>query len=492
MIRSIAEQGYSLETAIADLIDNSLSAGSNRIEILTAHQNNPFSLFIADNGNGMDEHALRENLRFPSQSSENARDKVDLGRFGLGLKTASFSQTRKFTVISRKKGKIKYAARTWDVNYLSKVKEWRIIVNSEAEIENLLEQYQTLRSNYQKEFVNFSPNTIIVWQGLYKFDSHYKNFTEKAESLSHELSKVTAFHLGLAFHRFLEKEDQGLKIRLNNIHVKSFNPFPIDSQGLRAISPIQGRINDEPVRLEGFVLPASAMEKSDLQRTIWTYDTKGLFELAGMYFYRADRLIYYGGWNGIIRKSRQLQLARLKVDVGNNVDHLFHLNVSKSQISIPHQLRDVFKEYILMLKGEAEKEYYNRTLRNISGSKKKDVPDLLERVSTNKGVILQVNKDFQLLEDLKSELSNGQFVKVKTVVRMLVNRINKIRGYSQEDYLKIENDKTLVNEDELEEMIIGLLEQNVPSEFIKNKILGELGHPYTSLSPKIKNILNPK
>ena len=121
LIKSISEQGYSLETSIADLIDNSISANASKIEILLSTDTKPFRLFIADDGNGMDETKLKSAIKFPSSSIDEQRQKSDLGRFGLGLKSASFSQTRNLTVLSRKKGSTNYSGRTWDVEFLKKI-----------------------------------------------------------------------------------------------------------------------------------------------------------------------------------------------------------------------------------------------------------------------------------------------------------------------------------------------------------------------------------
>ena len=131
LIKSIAEQGYSLESSLADLMDNSVSANANKIEVLIKMEQEPFILFIADNGNGMDEEVLKASMQFPSNSPEEERNVFDLGRFGLGMKTASFSQTRCFTVLSRKKGTRNFSGRTWDVNYLKQVGKWRLLVNSQ-------------------------------------------------------------------------------------------------------------------------------------------------------------------------------------------------------------------------------------------------------------------------------------------------------------------------------------------------------------------------
>ena len=194
LIKSIAEQGYSLETALADLIDNSISAEADKIEILTDVSNKEcLKMFIVDNGSGMTEKELIQNLKFPSSSVEEKRKETDLGRFGLGLKTASFSQTRKFTVISRKKGEV-YNARTWDVDYLKRTGKWRIIINTNTEIDQYIKEYKSCSENYQKQFENLEANTIIVWHGLYKYE-RFIDSENRANSLIEELSKETIEYL---------------------------------------------------------------------------------------------------------------------------------------------------------------------------------------------------------------------------------------------------------------------------------------------------------
>ena len=130
LIKSIAEQGYSLETALADLMDNAITANASRIEVLTKIDKEPFTLFISDNGDGMSKESLKSNMQFPSKSPEDSRESNDLGRFGLGLKTASFSQTRAFTVLSRKKGTEFFSGLTWDVKHLKDSESYPMPIGS--------------------------------------------------------------------------------------------------------------------------------------------------------------------------------------------------------------------------------------------------------------------------------------------------------------------------------------------------------------------------
>jgi len=162
LIKSISEQGYSLETALADLMDNSISANANKIEVVIDTEVEPFTLFLADNGDGMDDKTLKYCMQFPSQSPEDKRRTFDLGRFGLGMKTASFSQTRRFTVLSRRAGTTKFTARTWDVDLL-KENKWQLLVNSADDVTNIISRYESTSSAKLNRFSDFIPNTIIVW-----------------------------------------------------------------------------------------------------------------------------------------------------------------------------------------------------------------------------------------------------------------------------------------------------------------------------------------
>src|SRR5690606_31538579 len=233
LVKSISEQGYTLESALADLIDNSISANASNVEILTDLEGERFKLFIADDGQGMTESELIQNMKFPSSLMESGRERVDLGRFGLGMKTASFSQTRRFTVISRKKGSKGYHARTWDVDYLKEIMQWRVIVNGDQDIYDLCDRFNSLSQQYLNGVEGFEANTIIVWDGLFKFEN-YLSRENGLKAIKKEISEVTSDYLSLVFHRFLERRKNPVTIRLNNSLLQPFSPFPYDIADLRA------------------------------------------------------------------------------------------------------------------------------------------------------------------------------------------------------------------------------------------------------------------
>jgi hypothetical protein len=487
LIKSIAEQGYSLETSLADLMDNSISSNADKIEVLIDMDEEPFKLFLADNGDGMSEGELVENMQFPSNSPENDRNRKDLGRFGLGMKTASFSQTRRFTVLSRKRGEKKYAARTWDVDFL-RDNGWKIIVNSEEEIDDLIGQYQKLSEEHFNKFDNYEANTIVVWSGLYKFEIYLKEGSRE-NALKKEINEITADYLSLVFHRFMERTISPLKIRINNIQVKPFNPFPEEEKDFRQIEPRQSEFNTDVVKIEGFVLPSRTIEETKAGLSKWTTKNRGLMDMEGIYIYRADRIILFGGWNGIIKKAPRLQLARLRVEVGNKVDHLLHLNVAKSQIVVPYELRMAFEHYIDELKIEAEREYYNRGIRKFSGSKSKTNYQLFERSASNKGSVLEINKDFPLIKNLQETLDTDQNSQLNLILRMINTRVNSIRHVHEEkQFIGIE-EKDGISIIELKKNLETLISGGVSKEMIKESIIPNLGFKYSSLPEDIKSLL---
>ena len=487
LIKSIAEQGYSLETSLADLMDNSISANAHKIEVLIDTDSEPFKLFLADNGEGMNEEELSANMKFPSNSPEESRHNLDLGRFGLGMKTASFSQTRKFTVLSKKTGDKKYNGRTWDVDYLS-VNGWKIIINSDEEVAHIMHLYKRLSQDYLNKFEEFEANTIVFWDGLYKFED-YLNEENRKESLKKEVTEVTSDYLALVFHRFMERDLNPLQIRINNTRVDPFNPFPEEEKDFRQIEPKQSEFRSDVIKIEGFVLPSRAITETKSGLTKWTTKYRGLMDMEGLYIYRADRIILFGGWNGIVKKAPRLQLARLRVEVGNSIDHLLHLNVAKSQIVVPHELRNAFEDYIYELKIEAEREYYNRGIRKFSGTKAQNHIQLFERSYSNKGSILEVNYNFPLVKNLQESLNKKQKIQLNILLRMINTRVNNIRHVHEEkEFLGIE-EKDGLSVEELHNNILELLSSGITKEMIREEIIPHLGFKYTSLPENIKLLI---
>lgn len=189
LMGSMRSMGYSFETALADVVDNSISANATTIRIL--FPTNPMeklAVGILDDGVGMSDNDLYEAMRYGSTSSEIVRDINDLGRFGLGLKSASLSQCRILTVVSVYEGKV--SAYRWDFNYIQKKKQWYVLSLSIEECKNL-PYFDLLESQ--------GVGTLVVWSD---FDILAKANDGQVYDSLNEHKEIVSQHLSLIFHRY--------------------------------------------------------------------------------------------------------------------------------------------------------------------------------------------------------------------------------------------------------------------------------------------------
>ena len=209
LIESMRDIGYSLQTAVSDIVDNSITAGATLITFLADTASEDPTIGVLDDGFGMTESELLEAMRPGSRSPLEERVRADLGRFGLGLKTASFSQCRKLTVLTRKSGVT--ACAIWDLDLVAELDEWMVeFIEDISEIpwfENLV-----------------GDGTLIIWQNLDRLVD--KVNPSDRQNLVRQIDE-TATHIELVFHRFLSGEPGLKKIRmeLNGRALRPFDPF---------------------------------------------------------------------------------------------------------------------------------------------------------------------------------------------------------------------------------------------------------------------------
>ncbi len=149
LIESLRSIGYDLPTAVADIIDNSLTASARQVDIVFHWAGANSWICILDDGIGMPDRKLFEAMRPGSQNPLQTRSSNDLGRFGLGLKTASFSQARRLTVITKTtRGSI--AVREWDLDYVEREDEWRLLKEPTIDIKAWKAQLKQRPSGHRR------------------------------------------------------------------------------------------------------------------------------------------------------------------------------------------------------------------------------------------------------------------------------------------------------------------------------------------------------
>jgi len=340
-IKSLRDIGYTFEVAVADILDNSVFARANSIEINSMSDPELF-LSILDDGVGMDEHTLKEAMRISSIDPDSERDSSDLGRFSLGLKTASYSQCRLLTVISKTNSSGLHA-RQWDLDKIGRLNRWVLNSLDNNDIERL---FQTIGQIPQLEKLKLQKSgTLVVWQNLDRFES---------ESISRKLTELEE-HLSLVFHRFLEGSHKVKKINIsiNENPLIAFNPFYKST----AKEATELQANGKKVLVKGHILPAYSSKKISSEEYLRYATSDGYSRSQGCYLYRANRVISYASWWRIVPSQDASQLVRFEIDISNNQDKEWGISVTKSGFGITPpavirgDLKIIFKNVITAGRG---------------------------------------------------------------------------------------------------------------------------------------------
>ena len=330
LMNSMRSIGYSFKTAVADIIDNSISAHATEVRIYTPINDNLFISFF-DNGEGMDRDELLNAMKYGS--NRDSYGETDLGRFGLGLKSASLSQCKKLTVISKKNDKL--SAFCWDLDSVLYSKTWDCLELDSDEIDQM-PMIEVLKE--------VSQGTLVVWQN---FDIIYKKSSGHVrEALSEEVED-TEKHLSLVFHRFINRPFNPLKIYINNDKIVGFDPFLEEHPKTDSQKPSIIKCEGADIKIQQFILPhMSDLSNSDIEKL---GGDDMLRSGQGFYIYRNDRLIIYGTWFRLASSNLSSELykyGRIKVDIPNVLDDMWDIDIKKQNATIPKQILSSLKKAV--------------------------------------------------------------------------------------------------------------------------------------------------
>lgn len=327
MIEALRGLGYSAETALADIIDNSISAGASVVDIEFVWAGDASRISILDNGKGMSDSELERAMQFGAKSPLDVRDHKDLGRFGMGLKTASFSQCRALTVATIQNGKS--ACLRWDLDALTDTSRsgWTIYEGTMKGSESFIAPLQAT--------VN---GTLVLWEKLDRIIS--SGYT--SSDFSDLIDRVNN-HLGMVFHRLIERLNRPLKISINGRSVQPWDPFMTGHHSKPWESPIAKTSKATgPVEVQCHVLPHK--DKISSQEFDCGAGPGGWTAQQGFYVYRNERLLVSGGWLGLGQgrawnREESHRLARLRLDITNTADAEWKIDIRKSTARPPVALR---------------------------------------------------------------------------------------------------------------------------------------------------------
>lgn len=364
LISSLRDVGYSFRGAVADLVDNSIAANASHVSVTMSWAGAKSYVRIADNGEGMGPDRITEAMRFGSERDYKIDD---LGKFGLGLKTASLSQCKRFLVSSRPAGEGEAVyARRFDQDLIVERNAW--IIESLPSTELPEEALEPLSSG---------TGTSVVWTKLDRVLGDHFQDTSSARNRFFDQAEELEKHLGMIFHKFLEgtatsRLGKKLEIDINGRRIAPWNPFAPDEQATRKIDDdqfdIAGHGASGSVRVTSWILPRKDEFSSDKEFERLSGPSKWN-QQQGFYIYRSDRMIQSGGWSRLGAADEHTKQARVALEFFPQLDPAFEINISKMTVALPAVLRDILKPRMASLRGQAKRSYGQAaTKRDSSGA----------------------------------------------------------------------------------------------------------------------------
>ena len=402
MIETFRAIGYNIETAVADIIDNSISAGAKNVWINFDWKGSETWLSIKDDGSGMNNEELIQAMRPGSKNPLEYRNNKDLGRFGLGLKTASFSQARRLTVIS-KKADFKTIFWTWDLDYVHQTGNWNLI-------DLMPDEFNTKALDKQ------TSGTIVIWNDIDRVVKHLKQEDNKALNKFLIIMEQVKKHLAMVFHRFIEGKK--IKIFFQELEVKPWNPFLIEEQATQPFP--EEPLHNAMVSLKGFVLPHKS--KISDEKFKEAEGTKGWNEHQGFYIYRNERLLLAGDWLGMFRKEEHYKLTRIQIDLPNSLDADWQIDIKKSVARPPLMYREQIKNYALKVRGQAVEVYRHKgkTIQRLAGQ---EFVRLWEEHKRGGKWHYKINREHPLLDKVKKQAKDEPDKAIEILLKFIEETI---------------------------------------------------------------------
>ena len=407
LLVALRSVGYTNETAIADILDNSISGAATEIELYFDWDNR--RIIIADNGFGMDYQELMDAMEIGSADPNEMRPSEDLGRFGLGMKTASFSMAKKLLVISKKNSTISNAE--WNLNTVASEDKWEISEYDESEILMILESIDTYI-----QYNNWKQGTLIIISELDRLIDETN--IEKSKKNFYKMIRNIKSHIAITFHRFMEED--ALKISVNGNKLEAWNPFWIKSPATMELAREELFDGKNEVVVEPYILPHKSKYNSEeeFKEAAGVKDWRGH---QGFYVYRNRRLLVYGTWFGKFKKEPAYNLARIKLDMSADSDFEWDIDIKKSKATLPVAIEEQITQiaYLAIEKSVAvynSRGVYNR--KNTSNNTSlKYVWEQRKNISGN--YMFYLNKKHPMLLKILSGMDENAQKELKTYLSLV-------------------------------------------------------------------------
>lgn len=402
MIETFRAIGYSIEAAVADIIDNSISAGSKNVWVNFVWLGEATWISISDDGNGMNNDELIQAMRPGSKNPLDDRNSKDLGRFGLGLKTASFSQCRKLSVISKKEN---YSSVfwTWDLDFVNQSGSWNLI------------KYLP-EGNFKNKITDSPSGTIVIWNDIDRLVKDLNNEDERALDKFLQIMTQVKKHLAMVFHKFIETGR--IKIHFQERLVEAWNPFMPTEPATQGF-PEEPLYNGQAF-IKGYVLPHKSKISEEKYKE--AEGPKGWNEQQGFYIYRNERLLLAGDWLGMFRKEEHHKLARIEINLPNHLDSEWQIDIKKSVARPPLIVRDQLRAYAGRVRAQGVEVYRHKGKNVKPYLGQKFVPLWVDHKRGDKW-FYKVNRDHPFLEIIKQQASQKPEKAIEALLKLIEETI---------------------------------------------------------------------
>lgn len=383
-LRSI---GYRAKTAIADLIDNSIDASASQVQVSFSFEEFDGYIRIKDNGIGMNDNTLQNAMNIGSKDPRDLRKPKELGRFGMGLKTASFSLGKRLSVLTKQDGI--YYERCWDLDHVSDCNRWELFKDIPTEVKERI------------GCIEGPSGTIVCIDKLDRFMGSGTDKLIKESSFNSKVRRIKE-HLGFVFHSLISNSKLSLSINGNSI--MAWDPFILDHPRLIEGEQQIIKVNHHKIVVTPYVLPHSsyfnAVEYNDAG------GIKGWRDQQGFYIYRENRLLHFGDWLGLFPKDTASQLARIRIDLPNTADTDWQVDVKKSMITAPEEAKENLKAIAEIHRQVSKEIFYFRTKSSYAGQKIKGSLNTWEPSGNDTGCGFILNRTHPILNEIVNKLDS--------------------------------------------------------------------------------------
>lgn len=454
LLESMRSIGYSIDSALADLIDNSISAKAKHINIEFRPFDDPY-IAVIDDGDGMTREILQSAMRHGSTNPLQERHIDDMGRYGLGLKTSSLSQCRRMTVVSLRDGAL--SAYCWDLDIVVSRGSWVMLELDEEDISRI-PHLDGLKSH--------GKGTIVLWQNLDRLTAGESSIDK---ALGQQMDHARD-HLSLVFHRFISPDPgcSRVNIKINEWLLPPIDPFLSHHKATQHLDEDSFNVEGRKVVVKPFILPhANKLLPSEMKLA---GGADGLRSQQGFYIYRSRRLIIWGTWFRLGRKDELSKLARVRVDIPNSLDHLWTLDIKKSAAHPPEVVRFNLRRTV-----ERIREVSGRTIkfRGRSADRGELIPGWCEILDRG-GVRFDINRDHPSVKAFSKRLAKPDATAFDSVLAVIESSFPGDALYSR----MASDVRSAFNGEEvsarLREMATGLLEGLDASSSLRKTLLSTL------------------